>query len=169
MGSVSFERTLARAICTMAVVWAPLVVASPRLASLPNLGGAHLSAAAYGFGALVCHQRADRSFHLAGAQLPVCARCTGLYLSASLGILFAWSRRRSLRAVRLAEWRSRLLWAVLPTAATLVVEWWRPALTSDFVRALAAAPLGAAAGVLLAETAGFRGRLPGCERTRENV
>jgi hypothetical protein len=168
VGSGSIERTLGRVICTMAVVWAPLVVASPWLASLPTLGGAHVSAAAYGFGALICHQRSDRSFHVAGAQLPVCARCTGLYLSASLGILFAWSRRRSLRAARLADWRSRLLWAALPTVATLAVEWWRPALTSDLVRALAAAPLGAAAGVLLAETAGFRGRLPGCERTQHN-
>lgn len=29
-----------------------------------------------------CHQRADRSFALLGEVLPVCARCTGLYLGA---------------------------------------------------------------------------------------
>jgi len=166
---VSIERGLGPALCASAVAWATLVVAGPWLASRPELGGTHLSAAAYGVGALVCHQRPDRSFHLAGAQLPVCARCTGLYVSAALGILVVWSRRRSVRAPRLAAWRSRLLWAALPTLATLVVEWWRPALTSGFLRAVAAVPLGAAAGVMLAESAGFRGRLPGCERTRQSV
>jgi hypothetical protein len=165
----SIERTLGRALCATGVAWAVLVVASPWLASLPAPGSAHLSAAAYGFGALVCHQRADRSFHVGGTQLPVCARCTGLYLSAALGVLVVWSRRRSLKAAPPEAWRSRLLWAALPTVVTLAVEWWRPALAPGFVRALAAVPLGAAAGALLAETAGFRGRLPGCGRTRQSV
>lgn len=38
----------------------------------------------------VCHQLAGRSFHIAGAVLPVCARCTGLYLgflAGSLGLI----------------------------------------------------------------------------------
>ena len=38
-------------------------------------------------GGLVCHQRPERSFFVDGHQLPVCARCTGLYLSGALGIL----------------------------------------------------------------------------------
>jgi uncharacterized membrane protein len=129
-------------------------------------GGAYFSAAAYWLGALVCHQRPDRSFHLGGAQLPVCARCAGLYLSAALGVVFAWSRARSSRARAFATWRTRLALAAVPTAATLVAEWWRPDLTSGVVRAVAAIPLGAAAGVLLAEFMSFRSRLKGCERTR---
>ena len=167
--SRSLERTLGRLLSVIAVAWAVSVVTGPWLASLPALGGAHLSAAAYGFGALVCHQRPERSFHLAGVQLPVCARCAGLYLSAALGILAVGCRRRSLDAVPLVAWRSRLAWAALPTVVTLAVEWWSPALTSGLVRAVAAAPLGATAGALLAETAGFRGRLTGCERTRRSV
>jgi len=34
----------------------------------------------YAFGALVCHQRPDRSFALAGNQLPVCDRCFAIEL-----------------------------------------------------------------------------------------
>lgn len=154
-----------RALCAMAVVWAVLAVAAPWLATVPAVGGDYLSASAYALGALVCHQRPERSFHLAGAQLPVCARCTGLYLSAALGILFVWARRPS-PAAPFGRWRAWLLWAAVPTAATLVFEWWRPSGASGALRALAAVPLGAAAGALLAGTVGFRGKLHRCERTR---
>ena len=27
-----------------------------------------------------CHQLSDRSFHICGVQLPLCARCTGMFL-----------------------------------------------------------------------------------------
>jgi hypothetical protein len=153
------------ALGLLAVVWAGLVVAAPWLATVPAIGGDYLSASAYAFGALVCHQRPERSFHLAGAQLPVCARCAGLYLSAAIGILFAWARRPS-PAAPFERWRTCLLWAALPTAATLLFEWWRPWGVPGAIRALAAAPLGAAAGALLAGTVGFRSKLHRCERTQ---
>jgi uncharacterized membrane protein len=157
-----------RALCALAVVWAVLVVAAPWLAAVPAAGGRYFSASAYGFGALVCHQRPERSFSLAGAQLPVCARCAGLYVSAAIGVLFVWARRSS-PAAAFERWRARLLWAVLPTGATLVFEWWRPSSASGALRALAAVPLGVVAGALLAETAGFRGKLLRCERTQQDV
>ena len=158
-------RGLLRALCGLAVVWAVVVVAAPWLATVRAVGGDYLSASAYAMGALVCHQRPERSFHLAGAQLPVCARCTGLYLSAALGILIVWARRPSF-AAPFERWRACLLWAALPTAATLVFEWWRPSGVPGAFRALAAAPLGAAAGALLAGSVGFRSKLHRCERTR---
>jgi hypothetical protein len=164
----SIERAVCRGLPIAAVAWAGLIVAAPSLASLPNSGGVYLSASAYWIGALVCHQRPDRSFHLADGQLPVCARCTGLYLSAAVGVVFAWCRAAPRRALPFAAWRRRLLLAALPTAATLVVEWWWPAMTSPLARALAAIPLGAVAGALLAESMSFRGRLRGCERTRQS-
>ena len=161
-------RGLLRALRVLAMIWAVLVLAAPWLATVPAAGGAYLSASAYGFGALVCHQRPERSFHLAGAQLPVCARCTGLYVSAAIGILFVWARRPS-PAVPFERWRARLLWAALPTAATLAFEGWRPSGGSGALRALSAAPLGAAAGALLAEAVRFRGKLHRCERTQQDV
>ncbi len=46
-----------------------------------------LIALIFAAGGLICHQRPERSFFLDGQQFPVCARCTGLYLSGALGIL----------------------------------------------------------------------------------
>lgn len=36
----------------------------------------------------VCHRIASHSFSIAGQQLPLCARCTGMYLGALLGVLY---------------------------------------------------------------------------------
>lgn len=40
----------------------------------------------HAIGYAVCHQIPARSFHLAGQALPLCARCTGIYLGTLLGI-----------------------------------------------------------------------------------
>ena len=52
------------------------------------------AAGTYLIGGVVCHQRPERSFHLHGVQMPVCARCAGLYLGAGLGVLAAAGFRR---------------------------------------------------------------------------
>jgi uncharacterized membrane protein len=48
-------------------------------------------------GYAVCHRIDARSFHLGERALPLCARCTGMYLGAVLGIVYqaAIGRRRS--------------------------------------------------------------------------
>jgi uncharacterized membrane protein len=38
-------------------------------------------------GYAICHQIPDRSFQLDGQPLPLCARCTGIYLGALLGLV----------------------------------------------------------------------------------
>ncbi|MBN1581774.1 MAG: DUF2085 domain-containing protein [Anaerolineae bacterium] len=35
----------------------------------------------------ICHQIPDRSFHMGGHKLPLCARCTGTYLGVAVGFL----------------------------------------------------------------------------------
>lgn len=45
-------------------------------------------------GAAVCHQMAARSFFGAGGQMPLCARCTGLYTGAFLAFAFFFWRKR---------------------------------------------------------------------------
>lgn len=45
-------------------------------------------------GYAVCHRIDLRSFHLGERQLPLCARCTGMYLGAVLGLAFQWVRGR---------------------------------------------------------------------------
>jgi len=48
-------------------------------------------------GYAICHQIAERSFHIAGQQLPLCARCTGIYMGVLTGftLMTLWGRRRA--------------------------------------------------------------------------
>ena len=108
---------------------------------------------AYTAGGIVCHQLPERSFFWGAWQYPVCARCTGLYASAVLG-LAGWA---------VARWRHRRAWRVAPRAALVVLAatalptalsvvtaaagWWDG---GNVTRALLGVPLGATAGALLA-------------------
>ncbi len=57
--------------------------------------------AAHWFGSAVCHQFPEHSHHVAGVPLPLCARCTGLYLGALLTMIFhAWRRPRAMGVPR---------------------------------------------------------------------
>src|SRR5436309_2976569 len=78
-----------------------------------------VAVAVYGAGSIICHQLPGRSFHVGSAQMPVCARCTGIYAGAAMA-------------------------AALPTVATLLFEWSTGSTPSNTVRALAGFPLGAA-------------------------
>src|SRR5574341_842745 len=48
-------------------------------------------------GYAICHQIGERSFHIAGQQLPLCARCTGIYMGVLTGftLMTLWGRRRA--------------------------------------------------------------------------
>ena len=39
---------------------------------------------------LICHRKPERSFHFKGYQFPVCARCTGFYISVILYCIYAF-------------------------------------------------------------------------------
>ena len=80
--------------------------------------------------------------------MPVCARCSGLYLSGAAGTLLAWSRRGRRRPMRTTRTRCLVLISAVPTAATVVLEMSGIVPFSNATRAIAAAPLGAAAGWL---------------------
>ena len=72
-------------------------------------------------------------------SLPVCARCTGIYIGAAVSAI-ALLRVR----VRESNPRAVLLVAVVPTAATLVFEWTTGVMPPHWVRAVAGVPLGVA-------------------------
>jgi uncharacterized membrane protein len=58
-----------------------------------------LPAKADAIGYAVCHQISTRSFHIGNIQLPLCARCTGMYLGAMTGLVFqtiVGARRRKI-------------------------------------------------------------------------
>ena len=139
-----------------ALVWAP----SPASASLglSRSRATLASGVVYVAGSFICHQRPERSFHRAGAQLPVCARCFGLYAGGLFGVL-AWAaivggganaRPRARRILRSSRWRPALIALALPTLITLVAAWlgWWDA--ANVPRALSALPLGGAIGALVA-------------------
>ena len=48
-------------------------------------------------GYAICHQIPERSFHIAGQQLPLCARCTGIYMGSltTFTLMAVWGRRRA--------------------------------------------------------------------------
>ena len=101
----------------------------------------------YAASSRICHQRPERSFHIAGFKLPVCARCFGLYAAAALGSVIAWrSGRAPDRRARLA-----LLVSAIPTAATWLLEFAGLAAFSNLTRAVAALPVGAVTGWLLVQ------------------
>lgn len=107
----------------------------------------YITAFIYALGALVCHQIPERSFHLGSVQLPVCARCTGLYVGGIVG-LAAWLLVR--QRLRATTARYAIVIGALPTLVTVgtaMLGWWDP---NNVWRALSAAPLGVTVGVVVA-------------------
>jgi uncharacterized membrane protein len=140
---------LRRAFLISSVTWAAFIPLSAFAASRPEAATAvyGFAFAVYSVGHLICHQLPARSFHLWGAMLPVCARCTGIYVGAAIaGLVSGLARGRLSSEARSAkeEVRAALVLAALPTAATLVFEWTTGVTPANWIRALAGAPLGMA-------------------------
>ena len=132
-----------RASALAAALWLAAILLAPWVAGLAEQASAGL----YLVGSLICHQRPDRSFHLAGAQLPVCARCTGLYLGAALGLV-AWAvaAERRWRPWTRASAVAAIAASGAPTALTVATAWLGVLDPPNAWRAALAIPLGAAAG-----------------------
>ena len=95
----------------------------------------------------MCHQQPNRSFYIDGGQMPVCARCTGLYLGAVIGVTWDGLRVRNWSQVaRLAS--STLRWVVLaaavPMGLSVVAEVVGGVPSGGALRAASAVPLGVA-------------------------
>lgn len=139
--------TLAVLLWAAAIVWAPAVAARLELAApfdRASVGAGVVRAGLagiYAIGARVCHQRAERSFHRDDVQLPVCARCTGIYLSLGVGVLLGWWRRPS-RLPRPHHVRWAIAAALVPIAGSLAVEWTGLSQPGNVARAISAMPIG---------------------------
>ena len=142
-------RVIVAALAVAAVAWFALVLLAP---DLPPA----LAAAVYAAGGFVCHQLPDRSFHWHGAQLAVCARCTGIYLGACSAAVLAplppstyarWAASRARAGGLLAA-------AAAPMVVTVAAEWtglWQP---SSIVRAGTGVWLGIAAAIVVVSALG---------------
>ncbi len=52
---------------------------------------------AHWFGSAVCHQLPEDSYYIGGVELPLCARCSGMYLGALFTLIFhAWHHPRAI-------------------------------------------------------------------------
>jgi hypothetical protein len=130
-----------------AVLWVVLLVAAPTWKGAAWPAARAAAALVFEAGARLCHQQQTRSVSIGGHSLPVCGRCTGLYLGGAFGLLVVAALGRSSLAAR--RNRRLLLTAAIPTLLTLWVERaWR-ADPGTLVRALSAVPLGGAAGWLI--------------------
>lgn len=141
------NRVLGPAVVVAVVTWATGLVLAPYLARISRVGGGLL----YAVGAIICHQLPERSFYLAGAQLPVCARCEGLYLGAAAGVV-AWTlvgRHRQQTWPR-PQALTLLAIAALPTAMTVATAIAGVGDPPNAWRFGLALPLGLAGGLVVA-------------------
>jgi uncharacterized membrane protein len=90
-------------------------------------------------GSFICHQRPERSFVVWGHQLPVCARCTGLYVGGAVAAPVALVAAAAVAASRA---RRVLGVAALPTLISWTAEFAGLAHFSNAARFAAAIPLG---------------------------
>jgi uncharacterized membrane protein len=141
--NVPVERLFAAILTLGALAWSAILFIAPYALTSGHPRLVAAAAGVYSGAGLICHQRAERSFHLAGVQQPVCARCAGLYVSGAAGALAAWIASRRPRAPR--RTRMVLVLTAAPTVLTVVIEFVGLAHPSNIVRAVCALPLGAAA------------------------
>ena len=143
------RRLVLAALFLLLLSWNAALFAAPT-GDLPGL-----SALTYVTGSLICHQQPARSFYRGGAQLPVCARCLGLYGGALIGVagwallggLGAMPRRGADRLLRPSFVRGALILTAIPTLVTVMMAWLGVWDATNLVRAVIAVPLGATVAV----------------------
>jgi uncharacterized membrane protein len=139
-------------LAALAALWFVLLIVAPFL-PVP------LSAGIYALGAYICHQRPERSFWLDGLQLPVCARCLGIYAGAVLGATAApWVG--VVRRPRLA-----IVLSIVPAVVSLLVEWLGLGRPSNEIRAMTGLVAGAVVAAVVLATIDYER----CARRRRNA
>jgi uncharacterized membrane protein len=140
---------LRAAFVASTIAWSLMLVLAPWLATTTDASAwtTAVVAAVYGAGSLVCHQLPARSFHVWTTQMPVCARCTGIYAGGMVAAVSAAAVRP--RGVSTPLARVALAAAAMPSLATLVYEWTTGVAPGNPIRFAAGAPLGASVAWLL--------------------
>jgi uncharacterized membrane protein len=140
----------------VAVIWMVTLLAATRVAAGPTVARwiEAVSAAVYAMGNVICHQRPERSFQLWGAVMPVCARCTGIYLGAAvISLVMPLSTRTAMvQIASAAENRRTLLLAATPALVSLVYEWTTGDTPSNILRAVTGLVLGGGTAVVVWRT-----------------
>jgi len=154
---------IAPALALAALAWLALLIVAP-------LAPSSIATLMYAIGAVICHQIPERSFHLAGVQLPVCARCLGIYAGAAaaaslhvLGVFGQDSARWRTLSPRAA--RRVFVVSALPTLVTVAVEWAGVWHGTNVIRAIAGIAVGVG-GALVVMSAVATLHYSGCLRRR---
>jgi len=92
--------TRARTIVIFIAIALCLATFGPALAGAAGFNVPDLEAFVFRTCGPFCHQAPSRTFRIAGHALPLCSRCTGMWIGITLGIAIgvmgAWKRRWSL-------------------------------------------------------------------------
>jgi uncharacterized membrane protein len=136
-------------VLILVLVWIAGIVSEPLIRAAGGVDSALLSLLVRVYGR-VCHQIGDRSFHIAGHPLAVCARCFGVYVGYMAGLI-VYPFTRSLAQTELPP-RSWLIAALVP----VVVDF-----AGGFLGIFENTPASRALTGLIAGTAGAFYTLPG--------
>jgi uncharacterized membrane protein len=154
---------LAPAIAVASLAWLALLIVTPFVPPA-------LATLIYAAGSVICHQIPERSFHLAGFQIPVCARCLGIYAGAAagasihvLGVLATDSMRWRILTPQAA--RRLFVLSALPTLLTVGLEWAGVWSGTNVVRAIAGVVVGIG-GALVVMSAVATLHYNACQRRR---
>lgn len=135
------------ALPVAACLWLVLLLAAPLALSHGALPVATMTL--YRSASVLCHQKTERSFAVAKAQMPVCARCFGLYAAGALGVLAHAGVRRKRLSTPASRARVLLAATALPVLLSVGLEWLGAFQGSNVTRFVSSLPLGVAAGWLL--------------------
>jgi Predicted membrane protein len=97
-----------------ALVWMSLIVGAPF--ALAH-GYSELAQVIYKAFSPLCHQIADRSFHLEGHAFAVCSRCTGIYAGVAAGVMLY----PLMRSLKRTDTPARM-WLLL-SAVPILIDW----------------------------------------------
>lgn len=89
------QRPFSRPLLLLIILSTVLVMGFYAITDSSYLAHDHVLEGANWLGAAVCHRLTERSFTINGRQLPLCARCTGMYLGAALSLILLWLAGRS--------------------------------------------------------------------------
>src|SRR5207244_1317844 len=84
-----------RAFVAGSFLWALVLLLAPFAAAQTSASRLWyvFAFSAYAIGSGICHQLPARSFHMWSMQMPVCARCSGIYVGAALAATIAMFRQ----------------------------------------------------------------------------
>jgi uncharacterized membrane protein len=150
---------LRRGLAGASIAWASALPLASLAASRPVSSVVYLlTLTVYAIGSVICHQRPERSFYLWSHQMPVCARCTGIYAGAALAVVLSpmvrTLQRRLGGSPRADTWAGPyaatvLALAALPTISTLIYEWTTGVTPSNAIRAASGLCLGIGVAALI--------------------